>query len=235
MIALLSACSTQPAKQGQLIDNEYFSINWNSHSWNLNKDENPSRVVLSPSLSEEVRSTTVHVNYNQEYRGSSVSISSQPLIYRRFLGVFLPGSEMFFDQNADYSKVPRNAEGIPEMMVKNHGGRWFYNPKWDSVTYINGLKCFESTLITQSVKYVRTYCGYYDKVKGKRILYTLLKYDYKNNYLYADWEEAIKTDVPPSIQPIDDHLKDVLKKLLSTLKINNLDIERMQQEGLLHN
>ncbi|WP_019556295.1 hypothetical protein [Thiomicrorhabdus arctica] len=237
IVVLFSGCSAHIPKQGLLVENPYFSINWNSHDWSLNRDKNPSKVRLSPGVAGDTYGISADINYNQQYRSSYVNIRSQAYFDDRHPGqAFLPGSEMFFDQDADYTQVLKDERGIPAMMTKNHGGLWVLNPSWNKVVYIYGLKCLETTLISTSFRDQKTYCGYYDIHKGKRILQT--RYDYmfnKGDYNEAQWQEAIKQPVPPSAQPLDAHLQDALSHLLSTLKIPNMDVVRMQKEGLLHN
>jgi len=234
---LLSSCSAHIPKQGLLVENPYFSVNWNSHDWSLNRDKNPSKVLLSPGAVGDTYNTIADIYYNQENRYSYVNIRNQAYFDDRHPGqASLHGSEMFFDQDADYSKVLKDERGIPAMMTKNHYAQWVLNPSWNKVVYIYGLKCLESTLVSTSFKDHKTYCGYYDIHKGKRILHTRYEYRFNNgDYNDAQWQEVIKQPIPPGIQPLDAHLQDALSHLLSTLKIPNMDVVRMQKEGLLHN
>ena len=75
------------------------------------------------------------------------------------------------------------------------------------------------------VKFYSIKCGYYDTTEtindGKRTL--VIDYRYTHN---------IKK--PQEAKEREQTIKQAVKKAISTLKIKNIDIKRMEKEGLMH-
>ncbi|MCD6190252.1 MAG: hypothetical protein J7K14_01775, partial [Sulfurimonas sp.] len=106
-----------------------------------------------------------------------------------------------------------------------------YSKGW--ITYVNHLKCtggvfsrgFGGSYYSGGVKFYGIECGYYDtaetKNDGKRMLN--INYRYTHN-----------TKKPQEAQQREKIVKQAVEKAISTLKIKNIDIPRMEKEGLIH-
>lgn len=244
---LLSSCSTtQHLKQEQKIERNYFSITWNTATWDFAKSKenfyvgmekgnwsdgkgNDSQNILIP-----IHKKVLHEGEYVWLRYADFSISS--VSYERYAEYMLKNDvEIFFDKNADYSMVSRNPDGVPKLMTINRFYKRTYNKKWEKINYINGLKCLDSTyLINNRSKLYKIYCGYYDKSMGKRIFRINFDYESRNFQKGYDWDEISKTGEIPHIQPIERLIKQAAKQIIATIKIKNFDRERMEKEGLIH-
>jgi len=81
----------------------------------------------------------------------------------------------------------------------------------------------------------KIYCGYYDKGKGKRVL--SVKFEYKNAVVdskESNFSKISKSGIMPHVQPVENLTKQAAKQIISTIRIKNLDRERMEREGLMH-
>lgn len=106
-----------------------------------------------------------------------------------------------------------------------------YKKGW--ITYVSHLKCagrvfsrgFGGSYYSGGVKFYSLWCGYYDTTEenddGKRILE--IEYRYTHN-----------TQKPQEANAREKTIKNAVKKAISTLKIKNMDVKRMEQEGLMH-
>jgi len=82
----------------------------------------------------------------------------------------------------------------------------------------------------------KIYCGYYDRQKGKRILFFFFDYDSRDLPMRSRevWGAISRSGELPHIQPFERQLKQAAKQIISTIRIKNLDRERMEREGLMH-
>jgi len=234
IVSFLTGCaSIRTAKQGEVIGNEYFSIAWNTTKWSLANDIHQTRAILTQGASsrgsKSMRISIKHLNI-----AAYIRVRNQAYLDQK-KQIFLPGSSIFFDKDSDYKKVSREDDGLPKMMTHNNRGKRVYHPKWEKVIYVNDMKCLHNILLRGSVSLSKTYkiyCGYYDKNKGRRILFISLEYD---RIAPTDqWTDFTLSVQPPSTQPLEDHLKNAVEHLIATLKIKNFDRARMESEGLLH-
>lgn len=106
-----------------------------------------------------------------------------------------------------------------------------YAKSW--ITYVNGLKCtggvfsrgFGGSYYSGGVKFYGFACGYYDTTETKNDGKRILNVDYRYTHNTKKPQEAIKREQT---------IKQAVKKAISTLKIKNIDKERMEKEGLMH-
>lgn len=242
-VIIFSGCSAvKHLEQDQIIENNYFSINWNTSTWDFAHAEKTLYVSLEHGSSGGSKSTILNVTHvNNPYANNTakIVIRSQPYnsIYAGGADHFLPGSEIFFDKDADYEMVSREPDDTPRMMTINHYGKRAYNKKWEKVTYVQGMKCLESTFLRKlpfNEKVYKLYCGYYDKNEGKRILFISFLYNSRMIPSSNKWPEINRTGNIPHIQPFENQTKQAANQVINTLKIKSFDRERMEKEGLMH-
>jgi len=241
IVLILSGCSAaKHLEQGSEVSNSYFSILWNTATWDFARSEEKMNVTLTHGRGGDEESMIFDIyspthRYKHDY--ARILLRGQAYLEENEGSPFLPGSEMFFDKSTDYGRVLRESDGTPAMMTINHYGLRAYNRKWEKVTYVQGMKCLESVFLRRSQnKVYKIYCGYYDKKKGKRILFVAFDYDSRDIPLSSSgpWGEISKSANIPHIQPFEDKVKQAAKQVISTIQLKNLDRERMEREGLMH-
>ena len=228
---IFSGCSgKQVLKQNQLVENKHFFINWNTQTWDLNKEETSSHILLSKGYhSKGAQNINISVKY-KNYNGN-IDISSYPYnnSYSFNEGAYyMPNAEIFFDKNANYKLLKRELDDTPSMITVRHYGKRVYFKKFENINYINGMKCMESSVWRKTFrkKYYYITCGYYKlnfDNNDKQIL--RISYNYDN---------SSKPNGNLANNTFEVLLKQAVKQIISTLKIKNFDRERMEKEGLMH-
>ena len=137
---------------------------------------------------------------------------------------------MLFDKDADYVARHKRLSRTPETKAQDEEQGITYRKGW--VAYVNHLKCtgnvysrgFREDYSRGGIKWYSLTCGYYDttetKVDGKRTL--RITYRYTHN---------TRTNKGQQRQHI---IKDAIRKTLQNFKIKNIDVKRMEKEGLMH-
>jgi len=244
LLILLNGCATtQKLQQGEGVECDYFSIIWNTSTWDFASSKEEHFVKLIPfnwsGGYTEGQGFIIRIYKYVFYEGhklreeiANINISSSSY-QKRYEYISENDAEVFFDSDANYEILPRNSDGVPKLMTINQYGTAVYNKKWEKISYINSIKCLDTVYMGRTSKHYKIICGYYDKDKGKRILKITFDYDgfIRKNY---DWEKISKTGDIPHIQPVERLLKQAVKQLIGTIKIKNLDRERMEREGLMH-
>ena len=106
-----------------------------------------------------------------------------------------------------------------------------YKKGW--ITYVKYLKCtggvfsrgFGGSYYSGGVKFYSIMCGYYDTTEKKNGGKRMLNIDYRYTH---------NTKKPQEAKQREQTIKKAVKKAISTLKIKNIDIKRMEKEGLMH-
>jgi hypothetical protein len=200
------------------------------------REVKPSEIIESKDLSYIVPSTEweVYREYNREERKDKkglpyLSDFTENTEFSIYTSNYRKGwQEKFFDKNGYYYDSDVKNEVFSEN-DKETGVT--YKKVW--TTYVNHLKCtgrvfsrgFGGSYYSGGVKFYSIWCGYYDTTEsnndGKRILN--IDYRYTHN-----------TKEPQEAQRKEQKIKGAVKKAISTLKIKNIDIPRMEEEGLMH-
>lgn len=227
-VILFSGCShTSPYRQvkpNELIQNKYVSVIAPSVRWEITKryEKISNASAGLPRIYKDVQ-------------GSEYEINIQTYPYN-----WMP-IDILFDKEGEYfdsdKKIEKYSENDKEQGIK-------YKKGW--VTYITGLKCtggvfsrsYGGTLYSATTKNYSITCGYYDKTEtkddGKRILSVDYKYNYAFNKSRLQKDTKLKREELLTEQQAEDGLKQAVKELVKTIKIKNLDRERMEKEGLMH-
>lgn len=247
---MISGCtSVKHLNQGQEIERDYFSIIWNSATWDFTHSKEKYYVAMEKGNwadGEGNDSQKIYIIiYRQSYfkgknywtRFVDFSISSASYRGDERLGRHRKHAlKAFFDKNGDFEALLSD----PDIYYDSYMA---YNKKWSNVTYVQGMKCLGDTFLQGQADQMKVYdvtCGYYDKNKGRRVLNINFGYRSKdlpsNNYnnSYSNWKEISNTGEIPHVQPVEDLTKQAAKQIISTLKIKNFDRVRMERDGLMH-
>lgn len=237
IVFLLNGCSTrQVLKQNQEISNKSISIKWNTHKWDFNKEEHQAYVLFSQGYGDDYQTMYIKINYQDIHGKIGILVLPYNANYALNGGKhYLPDSNLLFEKNSNYKKLKRKPDGTPLMMTVNAYGTRVYNEKWEDITYIKGLRCIDSVFLRHlpwSEKVYKTYCGYYDKNKNKKILY--IEYSHDDIVQHRYWKQYDNIDILPTSQPFEILIKQAVKELVKTIKIKNFDKEKMIEEGLYY-
>lgn len=211
-VFLLSACSSpyREVKPNEIIESQDLSYIAPSTEWEVHKSYNREEWKDKkglPYLSDFTENTEFSI-YTSDYR-------------KGWQDEFFKTDGYYYD--SDVKK---------EVFTKNNIETGVtYKKGW--ITYVNNLKCagrvfsrgFGGSYYSGGVKFYSITCGYYDTTEtnndGKRILN--IDYRYTHN-----------TKEPHEAKRKEKKIKDAVKKAISTLKMKNIDIQRMEEEGLMH-
>ena len=212
IVFLVSACSSpyREVKPSEIIESKDLSYIVPSTDWEVyreyNREERKDKKGL-PYLSDFTENTEFSI-YTSDYR-------------KGWQDEFFKTDGYYYD--SDVKK---------EVFTKNNIETGVtYKKGW--IIYVNNLKCagrvfsrgFGGSYYSGGVKFYSITCGYYDTTEtnndGKRILN--IDYRYTHN-----------TKEPKEAKRKEKKTKDAVKKAISTLKIKNIDIPRMEEEGLMH-
>lgn len=214
----LFACSlgsrTVDVSNRDLIDNPYIAFNPPIKNWYYLK----GRKWLTSANKKKQR---IYLD-NHIHTSMGMVLRTDP--YR--------GEKLYFDKNVDYEagweKHIRSARSIKI----NERQDITYYKYW--VPYIQGLKCSSKVFLRgvggsyspSGYKQYNIDCGYYDKTvtdnEGRRIISIQYSATFSNKE--SDEQKQAKQKV----------LKDAVKQVVNSLKIKNMDVERMEAEGLMH-
>jgi len=223
LIITFSGCISSPyreVKPDEIIENKNLSfvapMGWRvvkEYPWNNYLNENGT-----PGLYKDIHGSnlTFHI-FTDPYRTVQMYI-------------LFDKDEEYYDSNnrvATFDKIDKE-QGIK------------YKKGW--ITYVNGLKCSGGVYSRSGGIGSKNYsiaCGYYDTTEieddGKRVL----RIDYRYNYM-SDYYNSLLQDkgVPRkewfTREEAEAMLKDAVKQAVQTLTIKNIDIPRMEKEGLIH-
>jgi len=247
---MLNGCvSTKRIEQGQTVERDYFSIIWNTASWDFMHSEEKRYVAMekgdwSDGDGDDSQEINIIIYNSSNYKGKNywkrfADFSVDNSSHRGDEGFGRhrkAGSKELFDKKSDFGTLLNN----PDVFFD---GFLAYNKKWSKITYVQGIRCLSETFLRGQADQMKLYnitCGYYDKKKGKRELH--ISFGYRSKYLPANnynnsesnWKKISKTGEIPHVQPVENQTKQAVKQIISTLKIKNLNRERMEREGLMH-
>jgi hypothetical protein len=182
-------------------------------------------------INESKTSYSKKIFNNQASNGSSsIEVSS-----------FTKVASYFFEADHDYVKHFEAYQNSAEQIeLRREQGIDFYKAE---VLYFQGMRCTNSAFsrsyggsaYSASSKNYTLACGYYHKSEGRRML--LISYRY---YGASDAStHLVKSGdaLQPSSKPISDaeiRLKSDLLQVLATIELKDVDWQRMQDEGLIH-
>ncbi|MDQ6958673.1 MAG: hypothetical protein Q9M24_06120 [Mariprofundaceae bacterium] len=225
LLTLLSSCGSpyRATIKNELIAHKYLSYNIPS-GWEIDKEYN-NYTKYTPRIYKDVA-------------GSRYKIDVESIDY-----MLTPD---LFDKNSDYEATARKDRESDYIKKRDKEQNITYNKT--ETQYIQGMKCYGtvfsrnyggSAYDATSKNYSIT-CGYYDtkelKNDGKRALRIDYRYQYANpDNTRLEKDKDLKASQIPSAQVIEDNLKQQVKQIIKTIRIKNFDMERMQQEGLIHN
>lgn len=214
MLFLFTACvhisPYRQVKSNEIIEDKYLIFEVADTNWEIHKEYDRKKWKLekgTPSIN--------HITENIQF-----SFYTDPYHYRMM--------KKHFNKNGHYY----DSDVREEVFSKNDKETGLtYKKGW--IAYINHLKCtggvfsrgFGGSYYSGGVKFYSIFCGYYDTAEtindGKRTL--VIDYRYTHN-----------TKKPQEAKQREQTIKQAVKKAVSTLKIKNIDIKRMEKEGLMH-
>lgn len=212
VVFLFTACSSpyRPVKPNEKLESKYLSYVVLNTDWRIDKDYERER--------DRYKEGTYYLGHIVE--NMKFHIYTDPYHYRMM--------KKHFTKDAYY----RDSDIKEKVFTKNDKETGItYKKGW--ITYVNYLKCsgsvfsrgFGGSYYSGGVKFYSIKCGYYDTTEtindGKRTL--VIDYRYTHN-----------TKKPQEAKEREQIIKKAVKKAVSTLKIKNMDIKRMEKEGLMH-
>jgi len=194
----------------------------------------PHEVIESRALSVVVPDTNWKIpkGYNKEkYKNKTALPYIYHIIENMQFSIYTyhyMGGVKFFKKDGNYSDSDVEKDVFDET-DKEQGIT--YKKSW--ITYVNNLKCqggvfsrgFGGSYYSGGVKFYGIRCGYYDTTETK---------NGGKRYLEIDYRYTHNTKNPKETKYRERIVKEALKKAISTLKIKNIDIPRMEREGLMH-
>jgi hypothetical protein len=213
-LLLFTACSGSPYRQvkpSELIESGALSIVIPDRNWKIPKGYNKEKYKKKTALPH-----IYHLTQNMKF-------SIHTYDYKARIA-----QKQFFNKAAKYRDTDIDGEEAFTQNDKETGIS--YRKRW--VSYLNDMKCqggvysrgFGGSYYSGGVKFYTIICGYYDttetKNDGQRML--SINYRYTHNTKTTEGIQREKT------------VKQAVKKAISTLKIKNIDIPRMEKEGLMH-
>lgn len=144
----------------------------------------------------------------------------------------------FFDKDSKYKTILNDEE--MELNDNDREQGIGYVRQW--IAYVHGMKCSEGVFSRSrggvykdiGSKNYGVCCGYYDKREGKRILCISYIYNYAGGSIRHQKDADVPQDKLPTVRDVELRLKRDVKQLIGSLRIKNMDVERMEREGLLH-
>lgn len=209
---LLSACSSpfRQVKPNEILECGAFSIVAPDTNWEISKKyskEKYNQWKILPHIyhtTENIQFSIYTSDYRKGWQDELFKINGR-----------------YIDSDVDDVKISEGGKKTGVTYSKQ------------DIAYVQGLKCtrgvfsrgFGGSYYSGGVKFYGMECGYYDTTEtnndGKRILN--IDYRYTHN-----------TKEPQEAKRKEKKIKDAVKKAISTLKIKNIDIQRMEEEGLMH-
>ncbi len=225
---LLSGClhvsPYRDVKSNEVIENKYLSfvapIGWKvvkEYPWNnyLNEDG-------TPGLYKDIHGSnlTFHIFTDHYYESNGRN---------------------FFDKNLEYFDSDKKIRKLTKKEIKSDR-QYGVTYQKDWIAYVNGLKCEGGVEIRGGgigVKWYYISCAYYDRTwkenDGKRTLKVQYRYNYMSDYYNSLLQDkGVPREKWFTREEAEAILKDAVKQAVKTLKIKNIDIPRMEREGLMH-
>lgn len=212
-VFIFTACSGSPYRQvkpNEVIESKHVSYVVPDSNWEIIKTYDRSTWKLEKG--------TPSINHITE----NIQFSIYTYDYHK------GWQEELFKKNGHYY----DSDITKEIFSKNDKETGLtYKKGW--ITYVKYLKCtggvfsrgFGGSYYSGGVKFYTMTCGYYDKTETKNDGRKTLKIDYRYTH---------NTKNPQEAKEREQTIKEAVKKAVSTLKIKNIDIKRMEKEGLMH-
>ena len=215
-----AACSSSPYRvmtKGEPLESRYVSYQAPDSDWKISKNSDPS------SWSSGISSQQKGASY-------TIQIANYPLSDADNL--------QYFNKDAEYVQTSKDEDMKIGSIEKEQGIGYIRN--WTS--YAMGLKCAEGVfsrsqggLMTPiSNKNYSLLCGYYDRTEGMRLLSIRYRYNYAGGTVRHESDKNTPQEELLTLDQAELGLKQAVKKIVATLKIKNVDWERMQREGLVY-
>ena len=143
-------------------------------------------------------------------------------------------TEKFLIKNFDYEKWAQEVLVRPDIVANMKKRGVNYSKKY--VDYIGGLKCgtdaeSSSPALGVGFKKYYTVCGYYDTNGNKKRIDIM--YHYVSSFNGTKFQSDTTSTIP-SGKDIDTLFKQDMKAIFDSLVIHDMDREKMNKEGLLH-
>ncbi len=206
-----------------VIENEYASFSPPDGGWYYTNDP--------WVLQAEGKAQFARIE-NDAIKGASYTID-----FKTWPFGWLP-DPVYFDKDTDYPTILKDEDMTITKRDKEQGVS--YKRRW--VIYLKGMKCYEGVFSRSqggimkdmhSKNYSLT-CGYYDKTEGKRILSMSYRYNYAGGSIRHQKDKNTPQADLLTLKQAELGIKQAVKQLVGTIKIKNMDRERMEREGLLH-
>ena len=206
------------------LENKYISFSQPVSGW----------YVLGDKLwSTQAEGLTQWLRLYKDPKGASYTIEVETNRYRDGLR-----TRKYFNKSSKYRQILRDEDMELNENEKEQGIG--YTRSW--VNYIQDLKCTEGIFSRSPVGMMKGMssknysftCGYYDKSEGKRILTVSYSYMYAGGSTRHQKDSDVPQSDLISLKQAELGLKQAVKQLISTIRIKNLDRDRMEREGLLH-
>lgn len=147
----------------------------------------------------------------------------------------------FFDKNLEYFDSDKKIRKLSKKEIESDK-RYSVSYQKEWITYVSSLKCEGSVAIRGGgigVKWYYISCAYYDTTEteddGKRTLEIQYRYNYMSDYYNSLLQDkGVPREEWFTREEAEAILKDAVKQAVQTLTIKNIDIPRMEKEGLMH-
>jgi len=218
-------------EKGEIIGNNFIEFEMPSSNWHALRDKNWSEDEKGWGYQRIYNDNIKGVSYTLNFITRPGMISKDTLLYDDIL---LDKDGKYFDSG--------NKKTIFNDNDKETGVT--YKKNW--ITYIQNLKCmgsifsrgFKGSNTNGTTKNYSMLCAYYDKTAkdndGRRVFDIHFFYNYSGKDIRLQKDKYVKDDEIPTRTYVENILKDEIKNLVKTLKIKNLDVDRMEKEGLMH-
>jgi len=224
LLGFICACSSRVKRVGltgeDAFNNPYISFNAPQQAWYVL--DNKEWILPYQGTKSEDASKQRQSLHNKDYATFNIQIRTAPK----------SSPKLYFDKNADYDDIGEKSINSERNKKINKRQGITYDNYWTS--YINGLKCYGSVFLRgiggsyapSGYKQYNIRCGYYHKTEaeydGRRTIGIEYSATFSNNA--SDEQKLQKLQA----------LKEAVKQIVNTIKIKDMDIDRMQAEGLLH-
>jgi len=231
LLLVLSACfgpRTYVLRHEQVQENEYVRFQPPNGDWET--FWNP--LFTDSSKHKEVKAQ--EAMFHKYVKGATYDMWIQTYPFE-----WMP-IDILFDKDGDFEARSKYLSNTPATLARNKEQGISYDKDW--TTYVQGLKCLGSVfsrshggvLKSLASKNYSITCGYYDKNEGRRILRIAYTYRHAGGMLRHQKDKGVPEEQLITVEQAEAWLKNAVREVVASIRIKNLDRERMQAEGLLH-
>jgi hypothetical protein len=209
--------------------NPYVSFNAPASGWYslYSKRSGGKKNAKGWGLEKEGKAQSTNI-YNQMIKNNSlrIEVNTWPFYYMPI--------DILFDKDGDHESRNKYLSNTPQTLKQNKEQNITYDK--DETQYFQGMKCMGNVFSRGDSHYSKNYsltCAYYHLSQGKRLLRINYTYFGDGNGMILDKDTGKKIKSIPQASA-EEILKKGVDELLTTVKLKNVDWERMKKEGLLH-